>query len=322
MNKLKLSVIIPTYNRKGMLKGCLNSLFEQTYPKDRYEIIVVDDGSTDGTEDLVKNLQKSYSNLVYLKQQNQGPAAARNLGAQHAKADIFVFTDSDCVMPPDFLNNVVSCFKRNPGISACTGQEIPIFVNGPFKKLSEYFKSYYEKKRKKETIFDKLTPQAKLIGSRSAIKKGDFWHIGGGDAELKPPGEDVDLGSRFLKEGFKICITDNIFIYHIQRGKIFDLFRRYYNFGILDTAHYKRYFKNRFILSLSFNRLLSFSSFSFTFFLNINSLKVTIFILILMLFYPWIGLVLLFLYFLKGYIDVRKKIASFKIFFYTSYMYI
>ena len=93
-----VSVVIPTYNRKDMLREALNSLAQQTYPTDRFEIIVVDDGSTDGT-DQIAAVAFPFT-LRYFWQTNQGDATARNLGARQSQADILVFLDDDILVEP------------------------------------------------------------------------------------------------------------------------------------------------------------------------------------------------------------------------------
>lgn len=99
-----VSVIIPTYNRKESLLRTLDSLARQTYPADRFEVIVVDDGGSDGTEEVA---QQSFPyDLRYIRQENQGDAAARNYGALAARGDVLQFLDDDIVMRPDFLTTV------------------------------------------------------------------------------------------------------------------------------------------------------------------------------------------------------------------------
>lgn len=101
---MKLSVIIPTYNRKDILKKCLNALFNQTFSHSNYELIVIDDGSTDGTEALVKSLLNgSPCALRYFKQENKGPAAARNVGIKNASGKIVFLTGDDIIATPTLL---------------------------------------------------------------------------------------------------------------------------------------------------------------------------------------------------------------------------
>ncbi|PSN18039.1 family 2 glycosyl transferase [filamentous cyanobacterium CCP5] len=99
------SVVIPTYNRKPILEKCLWAMERQRYDVDQvtgYEIVVVDDGSTDGTVDWLKEAA-DFSHLRLLEQDHQGPAAARNLGVEAARGDTIIFIDSDLVVLEDFL---------------------------------------------------------------------------------------------------------------------------------------------------------------------------------------------------------------------------
>jgi glycosyltransferase involved in cell wall biosynthesis len=101
-----LSIIIPTYNRKEPLREILQLLAQQTYPSDRFEVIVVDDGSTDGTPEIIA--ESFPFALRYVRQSNQGDAAARNFGAQQSQADILVFMDDDMLIEPDYLTCLIS----------------------------------------------------------------------------------------------------------------------------------------------------------------------------------------------------------------------
>ena len=103
-----VSVVIPTYNRKDMLKECLESLFNQTYPKERYEIIVVNDGSTDGTEEVLNEYaKKAPCAFKWFTQQNKGPCVARNLGVKNARGEIICFIDDDCVAEKKWIENLI-----------------------------------------------------------------------------------------------------------------------------------------------------------------------------------------------------------------------
>ncbi len=103
-----ISVVIPTYNRQPILEKCLRAMEQQVLPAGSpvagYEIVLVDDGSTDGTVDWIQASAAEFPHVRLLQQDHQGPAVARNLGVQQAQGDTIVFIDSDLVVLPDFLD--------------------------------------------------------------------------------------------------------------------------------------------------------------------------------------------------------------------------
>lgn len=104
-----VSVVIPTYNRSGYVVEALDSVLRQTYPD--YEVIVVDDGSTDGTHEALKPYR---DRIRYVRQENLGEGAARNLGVSHARGEYVAFLDSDDMWEPEFLAATMEAFKRFP----------------------------------------------------------------------------------------------------------------------------------------------------------------------------------------------------------------
>jgi len=105
-------IIIPTYNHKDLLRETLESLAQQTYPADRFEVMIVDDGSTDGTHEIVAETYPFILRCV--RQANQGDAAARNFGAQQSTADILVFLDDDILVKPDYLAGLINAHGLHP----------------------------------------------------------------------------------------------------------------------------------------------------------------------------------------------------------------
>lgn len=97
------SVVIPTYNRAEILKLTLEALFNQSVKKVDYEVIVVNDGSTDNTVDVVRSFQKKNKNLIYLRQTNQGQGVARNKGIRRASGKVIVLIGDDIIPTHDFL---------------------------------------------------------------------------------------------------------------------------------------------------------------------------------------------------------------------------
>ena len=110
-----VSVVIPTYNRRPILEQCLDALEHQQLDGalDQYEVVVVDDGSTDGTPDWLRQHQARFSHVRLIEQEHGGPAAGRNRGVDHAKGDVIVFIDSDLVVTPSFLACHAKALERH-----------------------------------------------------------------------------------------------------------------------------------------------------------------------------------------------------------------
>lgn len=103
MNTKRISVIVPTYNRLDSLKQQINALLSQNMPTNDYEIIIINDGSTDGTREYLDQVTQFYPELIALHQTNGGPARARNTALRIAKGNIVAFTDDDCIADSNWL---------------------------------------------------------------------------------------------------------------------------------------------------------------------------------------------------------------------------
>lgn len=110
-----VSVVIPTYNRRPILEKCLLALErQQACPEiDRYEVVVVDDGSTDGTPDWLRGAAERFPHVRLIEQSHGGPAEGRNRGVDHAHGDVIVFIDSDLVVTDSFLSCHASSLVRS-----------------------------------------------------------------------------------------------------------------------------------------------------------------------------------------------------------------
>ena len=105
----EVSVVIPTYNRLAFLRDTLTSLAQQTFPAERFEVIVVDDGSMDETKSITA--ERYPFAFQYVRQANQGDAEARNTGARASQADVLVFLDDDILVEPDYLAAIVAAHR-------------------------------------------------------------------------------------------------------------------------------------------------------------------------------------------------------------------
>lgn len=105
---MEISVIIPTYNRLELLKNQVDAVMNQTLPSNQYEVIVVNDGSSDGTKDYLDQVAAKHDHFIALHQQNGGPAKARNQALRQAKGSIIAFTDDDCEVANNWLEIIAN----------------------------------------------------------------------------------------------------------------------------------------------------------------------------------------------------------------------
>lgn len=107
--QMYLSIIVPVYNSEMYINTCLNSLLNQGLDTSEYEIIIINDGSTDGTKEIIESYATKYSNIYVYNQENKGIGATRNIGINLAKGDYIYFIDSDDYLLDDVLSNILSC---------------------------------------------------------------------------------------------------------------------------------------------------------------------------------------------------------------------
>ena len=193
---MNVSIVIPTYNRKPILKKCLHALENQKLNKliGFYEIIVVDDGSTDGTTEWIKENKKKLPHVVLYEQEHGGPARGRNLGVTKSVGEIIIFIDSDLIVVNNFLihhvnklhkywiRNNKKCFTYGSVINTSNFQNPLSEVN----KLTDISFAYF-------------------ATGNVAISKELLLDVGLFDTSFSLYGwEDLELGERLKKIGVKL----------------------------------------------------------------------------------------------------------------------
>lgn len=199
-----ISVIVPTYNRKQLLGELLESLYKQTISESDYEVIVVSDGSKDGTADFVRQMQKIHKNLVFLEQENKGPATARNSGAGEANGKYLAYTDDDCVVAGDWLEKIIDAFetKKIVGIQGRTT-------------------TYRELKTPLTHQIDNPNGHPALPTCNAAFRKEAFNQVNGFDCSFPyAHNEDADLAWRIKKIG-EISFEPSVHVIHPPRKDSF-----------------------------------------------------------------------------------------------------
>jgi len=195
---MEASVVIPTFNRRESLRRTLESLSRQTFEFDRMEVVVVDDGSTDGTERVC---QGSFSfRLFYLRQAHQGVVAARNLGASTAHGKILVFVDDDMTHDPGYLGALVEAHREYARCVSMGRIRVSAGDNP-----TRFARIYSELETGLETA-DSTVPFAACGTANLSVERQAYFEIGGmqtvaGDAW--GAWGDVDFAYRAWKLGFQ-----------------------------------------------------------------------------------------------------------------------
>jgi len=221
--KIKVSVIIPTYNRKEELKKLLISLERQTYPRENFEIIVVDDASTDGTESLIREMMSKFGghlHYISMPERNDSPIV-RNIGAEETRGEILTFIDSDAVANPDFLKNIVKKFNsdKNKRIGAIGGPESFHADDSFFVKCCSFSTTSFLTtggiRGKRGTKFGKYYPR----GFNISIPARVFKEVNGFDPQVKLA-YDIELSARIKEAGYDFAYVPGALVYHKRRATI------------------------------------------------------------------------------------------------------
>ncbi|HBH23862.1 MAG TPA: glycosyltransferase family 2 protein [Cytophagales bacterium] len=135
-----VSVVVCTYNRDKYIGKCLDHLHNQSASRDDYEVIIVDNNSTDDTEKICHEKITEYSNthFKYHKELNQGHSYSRNRGIRESKGEIISFIDDDAFVDKDFVKNIILFFEHNASVVSYGGKIEPVYENKKPKWMSQY----------------------------------------------------------------------------------------------------------------------------------------------------------------------------------------
>jgi glycosyltransferase involved in cell wall biosynthesis len=221
----KISVVICAYNAERTMQACLQSLRDLRYP--HYEVVVVNDGSTDRTLEI----SQGFPEVRLISQQNRGLSAARNVGAEASSGDIVAYTDSDCVVDPDWLTYLAHTFI-NGGFVAVGGPNLPppedsrtaacvaASPGGPTHVL----------------LNDDVAEH--IPGCNMAFSRQVLLDLGGFDAVFRSAGDDVDLCWRFQDAGHVIGFSPAAMVWHFRRNTVTAYLRQQRGYGAAEALLY------------------------------------------------------------------------------------
>ena len=218
------SIVIPTYNRPERLAACLQSLCELAYARDRFEVVIVDDGSPTPMEGVVRPFQSTLD-ITFLRQKNAGPAAARNAGAQAAKGEFLAFTDDDCMPSADWLSGFAAELSKAPN-AMVGGRSLNALPNNLYSTASQalidYLYTYYSDPRK-EMFF---------ASNNIAMSRENYLKVGGFDTSFPlAAAEDRELCDRWHQNGLPMRYAPSVTIRHAHHLSLPSFWRQHFGYG-------------------------------------------------------------------------------------------
>lgn len=200
-------VIVPVYNDVARLRRCLESLEQQSYPRPLYDVVVVDNGST---EDVRAALPPG-STVRVLREDTPGSYAARNTGLAATDADVLAFTDSDCVVQPGWLESGARALAQDPSVDAVGGRIELTFRTGRPVSPAEHFEAVTGFPQQRYVEEMSFAATANLFVRRSALER-----VGPFDEQLRSGG-DVDFGKRLVASGGRLVYDAAPVVQHPAR---------------------------------------------------------------------------------------------------------
>lgn len=219
------SIIIPTYARPRQLATCLGALANLDYPRDRFEVIVVDDGGEVSPEGGVTSFGDQLD-IILLVQEHAGPATARNTGATRAKGEFLAFTDDDCAPAPDWLQALAARFATALDC-AVGGRTLNALPDNPYSTTSQLIVDVVY------AHYNTDSDQARFFASNNlAVQAERFRAIGGFDAASFPfASEDRDFCNRWLHHGYRMIYAPEAVIYHAHALTLRGFLRQHFLYG-------------------------------------------------------------------------------------------
>ena len=229
-NQVKISIITPCYNRANELLNLLESLADQTIDKNLFELIICDDGSTDSTSKLINNWQKkNFFKIKYLKQENKGPGAARNLGLENSDGDLIAFIDSDCEADINWLDIIYRSYKKN-NFDACGGPDGSKENFTILQKAIDYSMTSFLTTGGMRGHSKKMIATFYPRTHNMAVKKSLYLKIGG-FGSLRH-GQDIEFSNRMIRSGAYVKFLKDAIVYHRRRTSLKQFFKQVFNWGV------------------------------------------------------------------------------------------
>lgn len=218
---IRLSLVIPTYNRSEQIVKTLESVVKQRFDASQWECIIVDNNSKDDTRKRVEAIIAKHErlNLRYLFETKQGLSHARNCGIAHSRGDIIAFVDDDETIVEEFVREYVALFDSHPEAMAAGGRIVPEYISGEPKWMSHYVALPIANPLDYGDYVRKFPRGKHPGGGNMAVRREVIERIGAFDTELGRTGERLIGGEEC--DFFERMYANNMPIYYVPRAAIY-----------------------------------------------------------------------------------------------------
>lgn len=233
----RVSIIVPVKDRAEELAGCLQSIVGQNYPRDRMELIVIDDGSKDETAKVAR----AFPCRLLRNNRTQGQSYCRNRAAAEARGEILAFIDSDCVASDTWIREIVPYFQWE-AVGAVGG-----YVDGYFDRsaLDRYEKTFSSLNMGKEILFSADDPSTFYVPTCNLLVRRDLYLKIGGITESLHVGEDVDFCWRMRSLGQRLLYVPVGAVLHKHRSGVVKMLKRRADYGTSEALLYSLHRRKR-----------------------------------------------------------------------------
>ncbi len=223
----RVSVIIPAYNAAQTIGLCLDALAAQTLPRDEYEVIVVDDGSADATRELA-----AARGARVISQSNAGAAAARNLGARHARGEIVLFCDADSVPDARWLAAMIEPFG-DANIAGASGEKKTHQTNW----MAQFVQAEYDYR------YERIASHRRIdfVDSSTAAYRREIFLANGGFDTTLLDAEDTELSYRLSERGHAMVLAPDAIVWHTHPEALVEYLTRKYRYALWRARVYARF---------------------------------------------------------------------------------
>ncbi len=226
---MKYSIIIAVFNRLDEVKELLASAELMPFDRARFEFLFVDDGSNDGFKEFIETYKSETAlNIRAIYQKNQGPGIARNNGMSNSSSEYFVFVDSDCMFPPQWLQEMDEAVVTQKldafGGPDTAHESFSALIKAINYSMTSFLGTGGTRGGKKSV--GKFYPRSFNMG----IHRKVYEKIGG--MGLLRHGQDMDYSARIYNAGFKVALIPDAFVYHKRRTSLYKFFKQIFNWGV------------------------------------------------------------------------------------------